>query len=111
MVPVAAGLALAPPADLVYEMLEGLLLALDPPLSPRLVLRPSLDLGVGVYPKLGICLQARMHHPWLRQPASEPFWKNSPLVGELQALSNSVKQFSKSAMKANLIRKMTRTDL
>ena len=65
-------MALAPPADLVYEVLKGLLLALDPPLSPGLMLRPSLDLGVGVYPKLGLCLQAWVHHPRPRHLASEP---------------------------------------
>jgi len=37
-----------------------------------LVLRPYLDLGVGVYSKLRLCLQTRVRHPWPRHLTSEP---------------------------------------
>ena len=63
---VVAGLAPAPPAVEVHMLPEA------PPPYLGLVLRPCLDLGVGVYPKLRLCLQTRVRHPWPRHLASEP---------------------------------------
>ena len=58
---VVAGLAPAPPAVEVHMLPEA------PPPYLGLVLRPCLDLGVSVYPKLRLCLQVRVRHL-----ASEP---------------------------------------
>ena len=54
---VVAGLAPAPPAVEVHMLPEA------HPYYLGLVLRPYLDLGVGVYPKLRFCLQTWVRHP------------------------------------------------
>jgi len=73
-VQVVAGLAPAPPAVEVHMLSE------DPPPYLGLVLRPCLDLGVGVYPKLRLCLQTQVRHPWPRHLASEPSCERVKLV-------------------------------
>ena len=63
---VVAGLALAPPTVEVHILPEA------PPPYLGLGLRPCLDLGVGVYPKLRLCLQTRVRYLWPRYLANEP---------------------------------------
>lgn len=52
----------ASPLELAYKLLEVKLLALEPSIYFGIVLRLSIDLGVNIYPKLVLYLQAQVHY-------------------------------------------------